>query len=110
MLYSEFRKKYAFVVKSWPEVSNLYGSDVPLKVTRTSYERHGSRWHVTESEKFDSDFWFFVNVLDGVPFFRNIGGFERVEKSYSKYGYLPYKVNSISPDRTQKIVWQFDFI
>lgn len=47
------------------------------------------------------------NYFDAIPFFRNLGGSERVEMGYTYAGYLPVLLTSISPDREKKIVRKF---
>lgn len=40
---------------------------------------------------------------------RNLGGYERTNKAYTKYGYIPTEQISISPDRTKKTIFYFSF-
>ena len=47
------------------------------------------------------------NVFDGIPFFRGLGGSERVEYNYTYAGYLPTQLTSISPDQERKIVRRY---
>ena len=49
----------------------------------------------------------FENIISSIPFFRNLGGFERVTKGYTIAGYIPVELSSISPDRKTKIVRKF---
>lgn len=57
--------------------------------------------------KQDASKMMYMNVFSAIPFFRNLGGFERVEKTYTKYGLIPYTLNSVNPDRTEKTVRTF---
>ena len=47
--------------------------------------------------------------MDAVPVFRNMGGKEKVEVKYTAVGKVPFKVTSINPDGTEKIVREFNF-
>lgn len=46
---------------------------------------------------------------DTLRFFRRLGGWERVDRTYTAWGYLPWRCISISPDRQVKIVRLYDY-
>lgn len=50
------------------------------------------------------------NVFDAVQFFKDLGGYEKVSCGYTKAGYLPDELLSISPNRTEKTVRKYYFI
>lgn len=50
------------------------------------------------------------NIIDSCSFFRNLGGYERVEKDYTCAGYVPVKLISISPDRKTRTIRRFEYI
>ena len=41
---------------------------------------------------------------------KNLGGYERHEKSYTDIGYIVTRINSISPDRKNKSLYEFTVI
>ena len=49
----------------------------------------------------------FELIISSIPFFRNLGGSERVTKGYTVAGYIPVELSSISPERKTKIVRSF---
>ena len=49
----------------------------------------------------------FELIISSIPFFRNLGGSERVTKGYIVAGYIPVELSSISPSRETKIVRSF---
>ena len=49
----------------------------------------------------------FELIISSIPFFRHLGGSERVTKGYTVAGYIPVKLSSISPERKTKIVRSF---
>ena len=49
----------------------------------------------------------FELIISSIPFFRNLGGSERVTKGYTVAGYIPVELSSISPSRETKIVRSF---
>ena len=49
----------------------------------------------------------FELIISSIPFFRNLGGSERVTKGYTIAGYIPVELSSISPNRETKIVRSF---
>ena len=50
-----------------------------------------------------------MNSTTTCRFFRKLGGYERVERSYTSRGYLPIRLISINPDRTIKIIREYYF-
>ena len=113
MNYSEFRKTYAWMIKAYPETSEIYrenfsGSLIGKCITE-QYEKSGKTWKKISENRKDVSPEYYSNVIDAIPFFRNLGGFERVECAYTVRGYLPVKVISISPDKEKKTVRIFKF-
>ena len=49
----------------------------------------------------------FELIISSIPFFRDLGGSERVTKGYTIAGYIPVELSSISPERKTKIVRTF---
>ena len=75
------------------------------------YERtsSGKSWkkNPVESNKSIINSENFKNIISSIPFFRNLGGFERVTKGYTIAGYIPVELSSISPDKETKIIRKF---
>jgi hypothetical protein len=110
MTYKEFKKNYNWIIKTAPDVSALYGIDGDIITeTKTTYTKRGGRWIATETttEKITPEFY--LNGVAAVPFFRGLGGFERLTKAYTKYGFIPVESISINPDKTKKVVRTFKF-
>lgn len=80
-----------------------------IKTTITRYEKQGKKWVETEKEQHFNNEQYVRNVIDARKFFTNLGGYERHDKGYTKYGYRVIRVTSISPDRELKSVYEFDF-
>jgi hypothetical protein len=111
MTYKEFREKYPFASKKW-RVDGLlaYWSDLVIKATKTEQKKMGTtNWHTTRCEADDVSVEFYLNAIEAVPFFRGIGGYERVECDYTRYGYVPVKVYSVSPDKQDRKIYEFKF-
>ena len=49
----------------------------------------------------------FELIISSIPFFRDLGGSERVTKGYTVAGYIPVELSSISPSKETKIVRSF---
>ena len=49
----------------------------------------------------------FELIISSIPFFRDLGGSERVTKGYTIAGYIPVELSSISPSKETKIVRSF---
>ena len=99
---------------------NMYGLNESVlkgleqyKITLTTkkYERtsSGKSWkkNPVESNKSIINSENFKNIISSIPFFRNLGGYERVTKGYTIAGYIPVELNSISPDKETKIIRKF---
>ena len=99
---------------------NMYGLNESVlrglgqyKITLTTkkYERtsSGKSWkkNPVEINKSIINSENFKNIISSIPFFRNLGGSERVTKGYTIAGYIPVELSSISPDRKVKIVRSF---
>lgn len=111
MNYSEFRKTYAWTLKNYSGTHELfcgdfYGAHIG-KVVTEKYEKRGGKWHLLTSERDDVTPAFYFNTVDAIPFFRGLGGSERVYCGYCVRGYVPLEITSISPDRAQKTVRKF---
>lgn len=107
MNYQETMEAYKPMFKKYPGMAGAFYYRPLMK--EVSFIKSGSKWieigrkeHFVESEVY-------YNVVSAVPWFRNLGGYERVSMSYTRAGYIPVEVISISPDRTQKTVRSFDF-
>lgn len=109
MSYQEFRKTYARVLKRFSyEITNIFNKE-NLSMKTERFVKSGSRWVLVESTEKAVPFEFYFNVLDSIDFMRNLGGYEKTEKAYTTQGYIPVRQISISPDRTKKTVFSFDF-
>ena len=82
-------------------------SKIEYAIFKISYNKKGSKWIEIEREEETITKKFANNVVNAKKFFVNLGGYERHEKSYTTYGYVITRVNSISPDRQQKSVYEF---
>lgn len=112
MTYKEFKSTYKWLVKHYPETTNLYSEtlDEIIGTAKTErFKKFGSRWVKTEEKTSAITAEYYCNTIDAVWFFRNLGGSERVTMNYTKKGYLPIKVNSINPSRDEKTVITFCF-
>lgn len=114
MNYQEYRTTYKEAIKAYPEITGLYTEnedEKPIFCTCTNYEKRGTKWVEVERTTENINFIFYSNIVDpaAIRFFRNLGGIERITKSYTKRGYLPIEVSSTSPDREHKTVRSFSF-
>jgi hypothetical protein len=83
-----------------------------INLKKEKYEKHGSKWHLIEAEEEKNiSREHYNNITDKrtIQFFRNLGGKEIVERSYTFAGYVPTTIHSISPDRTEKYIYRFSF-
>lgn len=111
MNYSEFKKTYAWTLKNYSSAHELFCDDFDGahigKVVTEKYEKRGGKWFLLSSERDDVTPVYYFNTVDAVPFFRGLGGLERVTCGYCVRGYVPLEIASISPDRMSKTVRKF---
>ena len=106
--YKELKSIYAWLLKNYPDASSAIGYD-NIGYSEVSYKKVGNKWSETGTENDKVDWEFYFNTMDAVPVFRNMGGKEKVEVKYTAVGKVPFKVTSINPDGTEKIVREFNF-
>ena len=80
-----------------------------IKMVEKRYYKAGSKWVLSATEESNISKENYLNIVNSCKFFRNFGGFERLTKNYTYAGYIPTSLNSISPDRKEKIVRNFTF-
>lgn len=109
MPYIEFCKKFHRTLKRYPGMECTYNPHYAYEVTTTKYYKIGSKWHEKTDEKTVETVPgnYYMNMIDAIPFFRNLGGSERVQMGYTLAGYIPTQLSSISPDGKEKVLRKF---
>lgn len=88
---------------------------IEVEVVKSTYNRtaSGKSWKSKPDKiqrlKVPWEQYLDMNSTRTCRFFRNLGGYEKVERSYTSSGYLPIRLISISPDRTIKIIREYYF-
>ena len=110
MDYTEFKKKYPYATKNYPDTMSLpFNSDKFIgSMTQTYQAKKGSKWIDTETHTKSITTKFYMNTLEAIPFFRNMGS-ETVYKAYTRMGYIPYKIISTSPSKNIRVIREFCF-
>ena len=82
---------------------------IKATMTKKDYVKKGTKWDLvsTEIEEVTEDQY--NRIFNSIDFFKNLGGIERITKNYTILGYIPVKLNSISPNKTTKIIREFCF-
>lgn len=83
-----------------------------IKMTKISYikkENTKTVWQEIKEEKSNISEKHYNNIIESKRFFQNLGGYERHNKSYTCRGYRVTEIISISPDKKQKSIYQFEF-
>lgn len=110
MLYSELAKTYRKLFKKYPNFSSLQDFGGKILEEKTTYAKRGTRWVEVKKEEKEVPATYVFNVFDAVQFFKDLGGYEKVSCGYTKAGYLPDELLSISPNRMEKTVRKYYFI
>lgn len=108
MTYAEFKKTYSYALKHYPSISSIE-LDAPVTVTVTKQEKIGRRWVTSteQTENFTGENY--LNTVEAIPFFKNLGGSEKVSKAYTKYGLIPTEIVSTSSDKSERTIRKFLF-
>lgn len=105
--YRSLHDTYHWTLKTYPGTDYLVNprsmDEIIGTVTTTRYTKRGSRWVETSTETEDVTRRYYFNTVDAIPFFRRLGGKERVSCGYTCYGYMPLEILSTSPDGEQRI-------
>ena len=80
-----------------------------IKMVEKRYYKAGSKWVLSETNEKDITKEYYLNIINSCKFFRNLGGYERLTNGYTYAGYIPVQLNSISPDKQEKIIRSFEF-
>ena len=113
MNYQEFinRRDYHFICSNYPGAVYAFtdSTAADIKLTTEHYTRRGARWILTDTETEVINYEFYINTIGAVPFFRALGGYERVTQQYTRRGYMPVLIDSIAPDGAEKTRRRFEF-
>ena len=110
MNYKEFRDTCSWMLKMYPDTDLIYADDMDEIIGKcicTNYIKSGSRWKEIGKGTKEMSRQFYMNCVDAIPFFRRLGGIERVSKGYTYIGYIPTEISSINPDKTKKTKREF---
>ena len=80
-----------------------------IKMVEKRYYKAGKSWKMVEVVEENISKECYLNIINSVKFFRSLGGFERLTNGYTYAGYIPTQLNSISPDKQEKIIRSFEF-
>lgn len=108
MTYEEFKKTYSYALKHFPGVSSIK-LDAPVAVSVERQEKISGRWVTStkKAENFTGENY--LNTVESIPFFKKLGGTEKVSKAYTKYGLIPVEIVSTSPDKSERVIRKFSF-
>lgn len=112
MTYKTFRETYHGGIKRWPDMGALYAEDLDaadaapigsMTITRYTRTEDGGRWTLEGTEeRADVTALHYLNAFD--PGWSVWARSERNYTRYTRFGKLPYKNVSISPDGLAKAV------
>ena len=87
-----------------------FGEKFSMVMVETKFKKVGSKWVETDKEEKEITEEYYNNIVNAKNFMKNLGGYERHEKSYTYIGYIVTRINSISPDRKDKSLYEFTVI
>ena len=80
-----------------------------IKMVEKRYYKAGKQWKLSEVVEENITKEYYLNIINSCKFFRNLGGYEKLTSGYTYSGYIPVQLNSISPDKQEKIIRSFEF-
>jgi hypothetical protein len=106
--------EYSKVFKKYPALSRMVStggeSYYTITETITRYEiGDNGKFKEVSNETSEIPIEYYMNVIDGVSFFRGLGGKETITKGYIHGMDIPVKVTSTSPDGRKKSVRTYNF-
>lgn len=115
MTYGEFCNTYRCASKRWPDcISAIQNRTFSTKLTcLRQTKQHYSKWHTTavlnDDEVIDGPTY--LRTIDAVDWFENVfeDGKEIVYTADTRYGELPVKLISLSPDGLDRYIFTFKF-
>lgn len=109
MNYKEFSTTYKKTLYRYPGMECVLNENYEYEFTNTQYEKKdgSNKWVKIEETHEIINGQQYMNIIDGIDFFRNLGGREIVAKGYTSVGYIPVELKSINPDVTVKVVRTF---
>ena len=87
-----------------------FGENYGMVMVKTKFEKVDNKWVETDKEEKEKTQENYNNIVNAINFMKNLGGYERHEKSYTYIGYIVTRINSISPDRKDKSLYEFTVI
>ena len=84
-----------------------FGENFSMVMVETKFKKVGSKWVKTSKEEIEITEEHYNNIVGAKNFMKNLGGYERHEKSYTHIGYIVTRINSISPDRKDKSLYEY---
>lgn len=114
--YMEWKKEAGDYAAKYSKLFSKYGIDpytmeghkVVVIEKKETFEKLGRKCYpkkATETEYSVLPLGNYLNTVTGVLFFH-----DRVERSYTRFGYIPYSMTCHNPDQTKKIRRTFDYI
>ena len=110
LTYKEYKNKYSYATKKYPDTCSLpFNTENFIgSMTKTKQIKKKNKWVDTEQYTKSITTEIYMNIIDAIPFFRNMGS-ETVYEGYTIMGYIPYKIISTSPDKKERYVYDFSF-
>ena len=87
-----------------------FGENYGMFLVETKFKKVGSKWVETSKEEKEITEEYYNNIVNAKNFMKNLGGYERHEKNYTYIGYIVTRINSISPDKKDKSLYEFTVI
>ena len=87
-----------------------FGEKFSMVMVKTEFKKVGSKWVEANKEEKEITQECYNNIVNAKNFMKNLGGYERHEKSYTYIGYIVTRINSISPDKKDKSLYEFTVI
>ena len=84
-----------------------FGKYFSMVMVKTEFKKVGNKCVEVNKEEKEITQEYYNNIVNAKNFMKNLGGYERHEKNYTYIGYIVTRINSISPDKKDKSLYEF---
>lgn len=107
MTYQEFKKEYKELLNKYPDLYNIYKYPGEITCIITEYLKNGERWEKVGIKYIESDWIGMIDVINSASFFISFRALEYIKTNNTIIGVIPTRLISISPNRRNKITYEF---
>ena len=87
----------------------MYPTITLTKLSQTRKPGTKTAWQTDQTEVMEITEAQYNSTIDACPFFRRMGGSERLTREYTSWGYKVTQIISTRPDKQARSIFKFSF-